>query len=98
MGGPTFFNKRYDTVHIYKRGIHYTSIDDKEKFSISTGSFTPPLDILSGWIDKYKQSNQFTVLVLWHPITENRAIDLESTQKIDCLPNYLPWGGFSKKK
>jgi hypothetical protein len=48
MGGPTFFNKRYDTVHIYKRGIHYTIIDDKEKFCISTGSFTPPLDILSG--------------------------------------------------
>ncbi len=39
--GPTIFNKRYDTVHIYKRIIHYTKNDDK-KDDISTGSCTHP--------------------------------------------------------
>jgi hypothetical protein len=30
------------------------------------------LDILTGRIDRYRQTNQFTVLVLWHPTSEKK--------------------------
>jgi hypothetical protein len=69
MGGPTFLIKNNGTVHIYERGIHYTTGSTLKK-QIKKSVVIQALSRFHRIF--FKQiTNQFTILVLWHPIVEN---------------------------
>jgi hypothetical protein len=69
MGGPTFLIKNNGTVHIYERGIHYTTgstLKTKSRKSVVVQALSHFHRIFSKQV-----TNHFTVLELWDPVVEN---------------------------
>ncbi len=98
MGGPTFFNKKIKILYTYINGASTIRVMTiRKKISVGTGSFTPPLNILWGWIDKHRKFKTVygTSIVASNDREQCKRFRIHT--KIDCLPNHFPWGSFSKK-